>query len=100
MINEKPEIKETIEGLKEIRQGHIDDDCEGNCIQVDFLSQAIEWGKALDQAEGELKKKESFDHFIDSRLKPTAIEYYNQAIDIARPILAKAKLRMEELEID
>ena len=87
--------KETIEELKVVLSWGKDDDPSGKAI-----SQAIKWGEALDSAEGELPKKiEDGKHYCYAGIYcDLGSQNFNQAIDIARPILAKAKLRIEELE--
>ncbi len=62
------------------------------------LSQAIQWGKALQSAEGELPEKAKGEglaneqHFGFGR-----VTGFNQAIDLCKPILAKKELRIEAL---
>ena len=67
-----------------------------------WLSQAIEWGKALDQAEGELPEEchvsEHYKHPIAKAKQRDYDDGFNECRKQSIPILAKAKLRIEELE--
>ncbi len=86
--------KKAIELLEEIEKVHLEGKCKGVCEQGNFLSQAIKWGEAMDSAEGELPE----------RLEAICAEgvgyvkAHNDLLDIAQPILAKAYLRIAELE--
>ena len=118
------EIKETIEGLKKLDKANVfvehikahfkythpewnvkckicnrdideiykKDECS---FGSESISIAIGWGETIEQAEGELKKntyKTSVPLYFEGKKRG-----FDQAIDIARPILAKAKLRIREL---
>ncbi len=97
MINKKPEIKETIEGLEKI----VNDPDWGNEIEgIIALSHAIKILQTVESAEGELpgKMKAGKENWDGKLVTEREEKMYNSLRDIARPILAKAKLRVEELE--
>ena len=92
------EIKKTLEGLKRIVE-------ELSILRGVYsndqlaLLQSIKWGEALDQARKELGEKKTIGK-IEGALQFTYSEDigYNEMHDIARPILAKAKLRIALIE--
>lgn len=101
-------IKETIEVLGRMKFAL--DKCDANkfiaigekkCGEAFF--HAIEICQAVESAEGELPEKKE-GTTVEDMFTAQHSEWkgyrtgFNQAIDIARPILAKAKLRIEELE--
>ena len=85
--------------------------------QIRALSQAIQWGEALQSAEGELPRKLTEEDFLDianPNRQATIGEFtyfkngmnyfktefagFNKAIDLCKHILAKKELRIRELE--
>ncbi len=98
MINEKPEKRTTC--VRKMDSCGICHQCLGDKGYNQGLDAMEAYWKpkveALESAEGELPEKRI------GRPKEWA-EYdngFNQAIDIARPILAKAKLKIAELEMN
>ncbi len=106
--------KDTIEGLEKLikskkivyksLQNLAPITMEGVNQDIQFISQAIEWGKALDQAEGELPEKKEHITHCDYWAKERSCdcdcgsEDFNDGVAIAQPILAKKILECEELE--
>jgi len=112
-------IKETIERLEELKKTHTEGDCEGECIQTDALSHAIEICQAVESVEGELKKKETklikdkianilvisvFGFHLlttkrqEERLCKTVEVLGELGKNIATPIIAKYKLENKQLK--
>ncbi len=96
--------KQTIEVLKDFVRAMK----EANCYpkRIEALSQAIQWGEALQSAEGELPEKRKIEYlpppeFLnsdnDSLMKYFENIGYNKALDLCKPILARKDLRIEAL---
>ncbi len=98
-MNEIKEMKDNIKRLKMLRDNST---TYGIGFATDALSHAIKILQAVESAEGELPEKKTIAkhfYFGTERAENNQRIGSNQAIDIAIPILAKAKLRIAELEM-
>ncbi len=86
--------KQTIEVLKGLMKVHGEMGCVGECVQSQALSQAIQWGEALQSAGGELPERKE----LKGSRPPAQRIYFNKTLDLCKPILAKYKLEVGELK--